>query len=340
MLLNAYCTHRDPPALAFAHVLRSRSDRSDPELARHLEGFAGFIMDRGKRPMTAVRYHVLGHLQRVRHQIALEVDANAFDAFERWAVAANAIVFSPDGAVRTPTGSILVDPATGDPQPGADVPYPADALRRKAATDEALAKRGISVPASLPPVVSEIEVDHRSSREVASRCRALFACAVRAESLQSPSPLPVEEIRARMPEAFEGMSPKERAFMDTDRPAHQQVVNHLWRYESLAALAWALDITGELPFPSGICDVPALARAVRERIPGELPADARLRLVGAVLDALDVHFRLHWATTDARVKNVAPPPGLEPGVIFERHYAFNWLTRFQNAEWDDVDTPT
>jgi hypothetical protein len=340
MLLNAYCTHRAPPPLAFPHVLRSRRDRSDPELAPHLQGFMGFVMGGGKRPMTAVRYHVLGHLQRVQHQIAIEVEANALDAFGRWAIAANAIVFSPDAAVRTPMGRVLVDPTSGDPEPGVDVPYPADALGRKAATEEALAKRGISVPASLPPVVSEIEVDLRSPREFAARCAALFACARRAESLKSTSPLPVEEIRARMPGAFEGMSPKERAFMEVSAPAQQQIVNHLWRYESLAGLAWALGITGELPFPSGICDVPALARAMRERILGEPPADARLQPLGAVLDALDLHFRLHWATTDARVKKVAPPQGLEPGVIFERHYAFNWLTRFQDADWDEVDTPT
>ena len=36
MLLNAYCTHRAPPPLAFRHRLNSRRDRSDPELASHL----------------------------------------------------------------------------------------------------------------------------------------------------------------------------------------------------------------------------------------------------------------------------------------------------------------
>jgi hypothetical protein len=32
--------------------------------------------------------------------------------------------------------------------------------------------------------------------------------------------------------------------------------------------------------------------------------------------------------------------GLDPGVIQERHHALNWLVRFEDAEWDDVDTPT
>ena len=34
------------------------------------------------------------------------------------------------------------------------------------------------------------------------------------------------------------------------------------------------------------------------------------------------------------------PGALEGGVIYERHYALNWLFCFEQADWDDVDTPT
>ncbi len=91
VLLNAYCTHLAPPAMDVPHTLRSRRDRSTPELAEHLRGFMGFVM-KDKRPMTATRFHVL----------------------------------------RTPDGRVLVAPDTGDPAPGAAVPYPVDAVRRKA----------------------------------------------------------------------------------------------------------------------------------------------------------------------------------------------------------------
>jgi hypothetical protein len=49
---------------------------------------------------------------------------------------------------------------------------------------------------------------------------------------------------------------------------------------------------------------------------------------------------LRWATTEARIKGAAPPAGLEPSVVLERHYALNWLTRFEDEDWDDVETPT
>jgi hypothetical protein len=340
MLLNAYATHRAPPELTFPHQLRGRRDRSDPELERHVQGFMGFVMDRGKRPMTAIRYAVLRHLERVQHHLALEVDAAHMSAFSAWARDANAIVFLPDGSVRAPDGKVLVAPGTGDPQPGAEIPYPADAATRKAATEAALVQRDVRTPRSLPPVVGEIEVELREPQEVASRVLALFACAVRGESLASGQPIATARLEKDMPLAFAAMSPKERAFVAADAPAQQDVVDHVWRYEAVVPLAWAVGLLDALPFPSATCDVPALAKTILGLDAASFVSGARLRAATDVLDALDLTFRLHWATTDARVKKAAQPSGVEPGVVAERHYALNWLTGFEGADWDDVTTPT
>ena len=59
-----------------------------------------------------------------------------------------------------------------------------------------------------------------------------------------------------------------------------------------------------------------------------------------ILDALDLHYRLDWAPTDARINTRAAPASLEAGVVFERHHALNWLTCFGDADGDDVQTPT
>ena len=117
-------------------------------------------------------------------------------------------------------------------------------------------------------------------------------------------------------------------------------MNHVWRYEAVVPLAWAVGSLEALPFPSRVCDVPALAKMIFGVDAGSFIPGARLRGAGEMLDALDLTFRLHWATTDARVKNAAVPAGVEPGVVAERHYALNWLTCFEGADWDDVTTPT
>jgi hypothetical protein len=86
--------------------------------------------------------------------------------------------------------------------------------------------------------------------------------------------------------------------------------------------------------------VPDLAAAMAGQSEADFVASARLRPVGEILDALDLCFRLHWALTEARVNDGPEVKGVEGGAVLERHYAFNWLTRFQEANWDDVETPT
>jgi hypothetical protein len=105
-------------------------------------------------------------------------------------------------------------------------------------------------------------------------------------------------------------------------------------------LAWAVGLLDALPFPAATCDVPALAKTMFALDQASFVAGAHLRDTAAILDALDLAFRLHWATTEARARKTAPPAGVDPGVVAERHYALNWLTCFEGADWDDVSTPT
>jgi hypothetical protein len=216
---------------------------------------------------------------------------------------------------------------------------------RKVATEAALAARDIRPPRSLPPVIAEVEVDLRDPRDVVARVIALFLCAVRAESLASGRPIPVSDLEKKLPLAMAATSPKERAFLAAAAPNERDVVNHVWRYESVVPLAWSLGVLDELPFPSAVCDVAVLAKTLfgldaQSLVAQSLVASARLRGTSEILDALDLTFRLHWATTNARVRKTASPAGVEPGVVAERHHALNWLTRFEDAEWDDVTTPT
>jgi Domain of unknown function (DUF4272) len=339
ILVNAYCTvHRTPP-LDFRHVLKSRRDRSDPELARHLEGFIGYVT-RGGGPMTKIRYGVIRHIQRVQNQISLEVEEGELPALARWAWGANAICFLPDGTVRAPSGAVLVDPG-GPPDEEAELPYPDEAVARKAAQVSRLEQLGIRVPPTLPPVVGESEVTPRAASDVANRALALFAVALRGESLNTPGhEIPTSELRKRLPLSFSALTPKELRFLESPSPEKQDVVNAVWRYEALYLLLWALGLFDELALPTRICDVPAVARLMFEADASNFVARAALRPVRDLLDALDQHFRLHWVTRQAGLDRRAPLAGLEPGVVTERHHALNWLVRFEDAEWDDVDTPT
>ena len=217
-----------------------------------------------------------------------------------------------------------------------------DARDRQARSEEELGQFGIRTPATLPPVVSEIDVVLRPAPEVARRAMALFVVALRAESLMSRD-IPVEDLKDR-PLALRALTPKERAFLNDAAPDQQQITNFAWRYEALWMLAWAIGLVEELCYPSETCDVGILSKTFLEADEEALLKKAKLLPTETLLDALDLHFKLHWVIRQRQ--NGKAPDGemggndLNPGVVLERHHALNWLVQHGGTEWDDVQTPT
>lgn len=344
ILLNAYCTVADLPPLDFPHVENGRRGLADPALAPHLHGFMHHVAEGGNGQMTRVRYHVIRHLQRVQQHVCVSLDPAHLAGLHGWAQAANAIVFTENGSVLDPQGRVLLgaDGTEGDPQAAtpAAIPYPAPAWERKARTDQLLAARQLHVPADLPPVVSEPELRLRAPEDILRRMLALFVVAIRAESLAGQHPIAVDDLRKRFPPAFAGLTDAERDFLAKDAPTGQEVNQFLWRYEAILVLQWALGLQEALPFPDAICDVAAISSTVIERGTEGLRKQPVARAPGDVLDALDLHYRLHWASRQALLKKTPVPAGLNDSVLQERHHALNWLVRFEDRDWDDVDTPT
>jgi len=340
VLLNAYCTVVAPKP-DFPHTLNGRRDLSDPELSRHLNGFMHYLADKGEGTMSRTRYHVIRHVQRVQQHLSLAVAQAHLPAFHAWAQQANAIVFMEDGRVLDPQGRLLLPPL-GDQgaDPQAAVPYPPQAWQRKERSDQQLAARKISVPSDLPPLVSEPELRLRTPEEILRRMLALFVVAIRAESLTSDTPIAVADLQKRFPPAFANLTDAERAFLAKDAAGEQEVTQFLWRYEAILVLQWALGLQDALPFPDAICDVAAISSTVIDRGTDGLRKQPTARAASEILDALDLHYRLHWASRQAILKKTPVPANLNDGVLQERHHALNWLVRFEDRDWDEVDTPT
>jgi len=340
VLVNAYCTVGILPPMTFPHGDVARRDLSDPELAPHLEGFVGYISSRGDGQMTSTRYHLIRHVQRVQQHLSMQIPTTGLDAFADWALSANALVFLPDGDIRDPFGRVLMDAAGGPPDPEAIVPYPQDSWERKARTEAQLATRGLRVPAHLPPLPGEAETRLRSPDEVLGRVSALCAVAFRAKTVYSDDPIAVGELFSRLPHGSDRLTPVEAAFMAAATPDQDTAVELSWRFECVPVLEWALGLREDLPFPDGLVDAPLALLEMSPEQMAELPPKVQLRPTSEILDALDLHYRAHWLMRQSRVDNAPPPQGLVPGIVAERHYAFNWLVRFEDAEWDQVDTPT
>lgn len=338
LLINAYCTVRTVPPRHFPHQLLGERDRTDPQFKQHLSEFVDYVMKQAGGQMTYVAYHVMRHIQRVKRQCSFNVEDEDLDAVTEWLEQANGIAFLPDGSIRDPQGEQLL------PESGADeaarVPYPLDARERKHRTDRQLSSMGVHIVDGLPPVVGEMEVELRPDVDVAKRCLALFVAAVRAESVASLAEIPIADLENDWPLGIAALSPAERRFVYSAGPSPQDVINFAWRYECLLVLEWALGLIEDLPLATSICDVARVAKIAIDNNSADFLHRAHLRRADEILDALDFHFRLHWAVRQARSDPANTPLGADPGVMHERHYALNWLVRFEDKDWDDIDTPT
>ncbi|SHH22404.1 DUF4272 domain-containing protein [Massilia sp. CF038] len=334
ILVNAYSTLLALPKPEFGHVLNNRRDLSDPELLTHLDGFCGYVLSRGTPEMSSHKYHAILHLQRVQQHASLWVAPGEMPALYAWARKANALLFLPDGHVLDPDGLVLVHAGDGSSAAGASEPYPEQALARKARIEGKLAAAGVETGASLPPLVCEKELVLRSEEEIAGRIKALLVCALRAESCLAGQPMSVDELFSKILGADDHLSAAEQAYLELDAPTQHQSVQLLWRYEAVYLLLWSLGLAPELPYPPQPCDAGECVRLL-----GEL-SKGKLRDPGEILDALDLHYRLHWSIRERRRKAQPEIEGIDAGVVSERHHALNWLVRFQHAQWDDVDTPT
>ncbi|MFL6659502.1 MAG: DUF4272 domain-containing protein [Massilia sp.] len=334
ILFNAYCTRLEIAQPSFAHVLHARRDLADPELLEHLNGFCGYVLARGDGAMSRDKYHVILHLQRVQQHLSISVGVNDTAALHAWAADANALLFTQNGDVTDPQGRVLVGAADGLAVADARMPYLPSALARKAATEAALAARGLNTPDTLPALVCEEELALRENDAVVERARALLLVALRAESVASGEPMPVATLLSKMPLADDALSAQEQIFLDQEAPSQNDCAQLIWRYESLYLLEWALGLVDVLPFPDAPVDsATTVATLIEMRGP-------RLRPATEILDALDLHYRLHWHVRQARLKQQGAVAGVDADVVMERHRALNWLVRFQHAGWDDVDTPT
>jgi hypothetical protein len=259
------------------------------------------------------------------------------------------LVFSPNMTFYTSDWRIIIDSEGSCDLTDYDVKMSAatfdnnvetdtESSSRKQRTINYLKQKSIPVLESLPTIPSSNQVHYRSEEEVATRILAVAAVAVKGELKSSDIPYQVLEKYAIHPD---DVSPWELEFLNNPNPEEQDFTNAIWRYESLNVLLWAAGYIDELYFPSDIVNVATLTEIIREcRDFEEFMLHANMRDMDEILDVLDLTYRLHWACVNARVENQPIPENVNPSVVYERHYALNWLINRYNEDWDNTSTPT
>lgn len=211
-----------------------------------------------------------------------------------------------------------------------------ESIARKARSEEILRAEGVPILESLPVVDPVSNTRVRPSSEVANRTIALLMVSILGET----SDLGLVQPLINEWQADPYFSPAERRFIESSPLTEFDRVQFSWRYECVWLLLWSLGLVQALGRPDRTVDVAAMATLVRELGPERLRSEARLRSTAQIVDVLDLTYRYHWAVVDARVNNRPAPARLDAGVVQERHYALNWVTRYLDQEWDDVRTDT
>ena len=188
----------------------------------------------------------------------------------------------------------------------------------------------------LPCIDSESFAKIRTKEEIVNRALALCYLGLKSEGLEKEGLTRFDSIYNVRPH----FSPDELAYVNSKGPTQQQIINANWRYESLHVLLWSLGFINELKFPDEMCNVGNDVRIIYNLTREEFFEGAKLKSIQEILDANDLIYRLHWASTDARINNKKMPAKMDGSVIYERHYVLNWLIHYMDADWDDVSTNT
>ena len=212
-----------------------------------------------------------------------------------------------------------------------------EALQRKAGSEAILEKQGLPINPSLPLIGLDEQVMPRNVEQISYRALCLLPVAGRGCGLEPES----EAAMIERHDLHKHFTPAERAYIKDPSPADQTRVQFCWRFEAAWILLWALGYIEEgLSPPKEVCDVQRAYELAFDRPGEQFVKDAKPVPFAEVLDQADLAYRYHWAVRQLWMAGEGPPEQVNTSIVYERHYALNWLVEGGGPEWDDVDTDT
>lgn len=208
-------------------------------------------------------------------------------------------------------------------------------INRKTKSESYLESHNIKVNKNLPCISSLYDTNIRSKQEVIDRTFALLIIAAKGEGIEQKFLIKTFEDKK-----INSLSPKETTIYQLDELNDQERAYATWRYESLYVMLWVLGKMDKLKYPNEICDVSEIVEKIIKPSREEFENTVNYRTKEEIIDELDRIYRMNWACIDARIKGEQVSGEINPNVVYERHYALNWLTKYENQDWDNVETDT
>ncbi len=212
-------------------------------------------------------------------------------------------------------------------------------ISRKEKTEQFLETKGVKINYNLPHIESENETTLRTPKEIAQRVTVLATTNMVAFNNITGKEA-IEYLKKY--KLWKFVTPDEKSFLSN--PTDEKKTQETWKCEGIWTLMWALKIVDDLGYPNKLCD---LNNIPFEKYPIGQDKDPNIfinsitesRSKTEILDANDLYYRMDWTCVDARI-NGHELNELNSSIIYERHYALNWLINYMEQEWDDISCDT
>lgn len=214
-----------------------------------------------------------------------------------------------------------------------------DQQLRKEKNEKILEENAIKINRNLPCIESEEETTLRTPKEIAQRVSALAV--VNLVAFNSISPEEATEYLQNY-NLWDFTTENEKEFLAN--PTDDKKANESWKCEGIWVLMWALNKIETLDFPDEFCDLenidPDNYPVGQDKDPNIfIDSIVSIRSKSEILDANDLYYRFNWACVDDRI-NGREIEGINPGIVYEKQYALNWLINYMEQDWDSVTCDT
>ncbi|MEZ0130633.1 DUF4272 domain-containing protein, partial [Flavobacterium sp. LBUM151] len=214
-----------------------------------------------------------------------------------------------------------------------------DQINRKENNEKILEAKGIKINKHLPCIESEAETTIRTPKEIAQRVSVLAMTNLVAFNSIDPD-VAIEYLQSY--NLWDFVTENEKEFLED--PTDDKKAQETWKCEGIWTLMWALKKVENLDFPDAFCNLENISAEDYPVGPDKDPNDfinaiTSIRSKSEILDADDLYYRYNWACVDERI-NGREIEGINPGIVYERQYALNWLINYMGQDWDSISCDT
>lgn len=114
-----------------------------------------------------------------------------------------------------------------------------------------------------------------------------------------------------------------------------------WRAESVYILLWALNYFNFSEIPKDETNLDQIKEFLKaDDFYSKIDSDnVQLRDPEEIRDIFERVYKINWELRDAQINDKELPNGYNPSIIYEWHYALEWVIK-ENEEWDYIAVDT